>query len=116
MLVLIAQIIFIGSLLGMALIIFRKIPVLVSLPEVSQKKEGLLSQLRKKIGKISPFKNFSYDLFLQKILTRIRILILKIENFLLQRLQKLKQSSQKKKIEKEDNYWEEIKKGMKKPG
>ena len=114
MIELIATVILLGSIFGMGVIILRKIPVLVSLPEVSEKKEGLRWQLGRKIEKILPFKNFSYDLFLQKILTRIRILILKIENLLFQRLQKLKESSQKKKIEKEDNYWEEIKKEMKK--
>jgi len=119
---LIAVSILIISIIGMGVIVWRKIPVLVSLSEVSQKrdevlqkKEGLFWQLRKKIEKISPLKNFSYDLFLQKVLTRIRILILKIENLLFQRVRRLRESSQKKKIEKEDNYWEEIKKEMKKP-
>jgi hypothetical protein len=109
-----AVIVFFISIFGMGVIIIRKIPVLAHLPEVSQKKKGLLWQLRKKIEKISPFKNFSYDLFLQKFLTRMRILILKIENLLFQRAQKLKENFQKKKMEKEDDYWEEIKKEMKK--
>lgn len=111
---LIATIILIFSLLGIAILIFRKIPVLIALPEFLPAREGLISKFRKKIKEIIPFKNFSYELFLQKILTKIRILVLKIENLIFRWLQKLREKYQKKKQSQNDNYWEEIKKEIKK--
>ncbi|MBU4298505.1 hypothetical protein KJ636_00470, partial [Patescibacteria group bacterium] len=51
----------------------------------------LVIKFKKRIGEISPFKNFSYELFLQKILAKIRILALKIENLTLNWVQKLKE-------------------------
>lgn len=111
---LIAAVIFIGSILGMGLLIYRKIPVLIALPEFLPAREGLISKFRKKIKEIPLVKNFSYELFLQKILTKIRILVLKIENLIFSWLQELRKRYQKKKDEKNDNYWEEIKKEIKK--
>jgi hypothetical protein len=107
---LIATIILISSLLGVAVIIFRKIPILVELPEVlPEKAEPFSSRLKKKIKEFNLFKKFSYELFLQKLISRIRILILKIDNQAFHWLQKLKERVKKKKME-NDNYWEELKK------
>jgi len=108
---LIATIILVSSLIGMAVILFRKIPVLVELPEISlQKEEGkLFLRLKEKIKEISPFKSFSFEIFLQKLLSKIRILTLKIENKTANWLQKLRERAQKKKLE-NDHYWEELKK------
>lgn len=111
---LIATIILIFCLLGMGTIVIRKIPVLVALPEISITKEGLISRFGKRIKEILPFKNFSYELFLQKILIKIRILVLKIENLIFHWLQKLREKYQKKKLSQNDNYWEKIKKEIKK--
>jgi len=107
---LIAGIILFLSFLGMAIIIFRKIPALLTLPEISQeKKEGLILRLRNKIREINLLKNFSYDMFLQKILSKIRILTLKTDSKTFNWLQKLREKTQKKKLD-NDNYWEELKK------
>lgn len=110
---LIATTILFISILGMGIIIFRKIPVLVSLPAAFPVKDTLVIKFKKRIGEISPFKNFSYELFLQKILAKIRILALKIENLTLNWVQKLKESYQKKKTLKIDNYWQKIRKEVK---
>ena len=112
---LIAIIILVFSLLGMGVIILRKIPILVTLPEVvpKKKKESLISRLKKEIKKINPFRNFSYEIFLQKILSKIKILSLKSENKTSGWLQKLREKSQRKKSKGNDNYWEEIKKSTK---
>ena len=110
---LIAIIILVFSLLGMGVIILRKIPILVTLPEVvpKKKKESLISRLKKEIKKINPFRNFSYEIFLQKILSKIRILSLKAENRTFNWLQKLREKSKKEK--ENDDYWQEIKKSTK---
>lgn len=94
----------------MAVIVWRKIPVLAVLSEpLLEKSEPFSLKLKKKIKEFNPFKNFSYELFLQKLISRIRILILKTENLTFNWLQKLKERIKKKKLE-ADNYWEELKK------
>lgn len=101
-----------GSLFGMGVILFRKIPVLAELPDVlPQKEEGkLFLKLKEKIKILNPFKKFSFEIFLQKLLSKIRILTLKTENKTFNWLQKLREKSQKKKFKENDNYWEELKK------
>lgn len=109
---LVAVIILFGSFLGMGAIILRKIPVLVELPEITPKKEEkLFEKAKKKIKEFNPLKSFSYEIFLQKLLSRIRILTLKTDNKTSSWLQRLREKSQKKKLS--DNYWEEIKKSTK---
>jgi hypothetical protein len=84
--------------------------VLVNLSEVlPEKTEPFSSRLKKKIKEFNLFKKFSYELFLQKLISRIRILILKIDNQAFHWLQKLKERVKKKKME-DDNYWEDLKK------
>lgn len=111
---LIALVILILSFLGMIQIISRKIPLLAALPEASVKEESLFLKLKKKIEEINPLKNFSYEIFLQKILMKIRILILKVENQTFNWLIKLREKIQTKKIIEKDSYWEKIKKEIKK--
>lgn len=110
MLELIAIIVLLISLISMAVIVWRKIPVLVELPEVLIKKgEPFSSRLKKKIREFNPLKKFSYELFLQKLISKIRILTLKTDIQTFNWLQKLKEKMKKKKLD-EDNYWEELKK------
>ena len=111
-----ALIILFGSLLGMGAIMLRKIPVLVDLPKVIKKPSGepFWLKLKRKIKNIPGFKSFSYEIFLQKLLSRIRILTLKTDNKTSSWLQRLRERSQKRKFQDNDNYWEEIKKSTKK--
>jgi len=106
----IAAIVLAFSALGLVIIILRKIPALVILPEASiLEGEGLSGKFKKAVLRINPFKNFSSDLFLHKILTKIRILSLKTDHKTFNLLQRLRERTQKKKLE-NDNYWDEIKK------
>jgi len=91
------------SFLGMVVIIWRKIPVLLTLPETKEK-SPLLDLKRKK-----PL--FSYERFLEKILMKIRIRVLKIENLLFHKIQALRKKN-KEKIS--DDYWKKIKEELKK--
>jgi hypothetical protein len=112
-----AVIILFGSFLGMGAIMFRKIPALVELPEIPAaiiNWKGIFLKLKEKIKILNPFKSFSHEVFLQKILSKIRILSLKSENKTGSWLQRLREKSQKNKFEENDNYWEEIKKSTKK--
>jgi hypothetical protein len=99
--------IWIFSFLGMFFIFLRKIPLILSF---EPQKESLFSILKKKIENLNPLKNFSFEIFLQKWIAKIRILILKIDNLTFKWLRELKEK-QKKKI---DDYWEKIKKEIKK--
>ncbi|MCK4474178.1 hypothetical protein KAU40_02865 [Candidatus Parcubacteria bacterium] len=98
----IVQIVFLFSLLGMLIILFQKIPVLAKLPKV-------VEQPQKKRNKIK----IQSKLFLQKLLSRIRILTLKTDHKTYNWLQKLREKSQKKKFQQDDNYWEKILKSFK---
>jgi len=116
---LIAIIILLCSVVGIGVIIFRKIPILVELPEVSPRKKrqkvpGFFQKGIEKIKKIGPFKSFSFEIFLQKLLSKIRILTLKTDNKTSSWLQKLREKTKKNKSKENDNYWEEIKKSTKK--
>jgi hypothetical protein len=105
---------FFGSLFGMLIIIFRKIPILLTLPEVEiEPKEKVFSKLKKRFLKINYFRDFSLEVFLEKILRRMRILTLKTDNKIFSWLTKLKEKIKKKEFVKNDNYWEEIKKEIK---
>jgi len=104
-----------GSAIGLAVILLRKIPVLVELPEIIKKPSGepFWPKLKRKIKNTPGFKSFSYEVFLQKILSKIRILSLKSENKTGSWLQRLREKSKKNKFQENDNYWEEIKKSTK---
>ncbi len=111
----VSLIIFFGSLAGMGAVIFRKIPVLMNHPEISfPKEEGkFFPKLKEKIKILNPWKSLSYEVFLQKILSKARILSLKAENKTFSWLKRLRM---KAKIRKnlDVDYWEEIKKSTKK--
>lgn len=109
---LIVTIILIGSLSGMAVIIFRKIPAIAELPETRFEFDWRekVNRIKEKIKSWKYFEKFSLEIFLQKILSKIRILTLKVEHKLGSWLQKLRERAQKKKTQEDDNYWEELKK------
>ena len=107
---LIAQIILVGSLLGMMMIFLRKIPTLVNLPLNSgTSSNGLDLGIKKGFTKINPLNSFSFENFLQKILLRSKILTVKSENKIsdwMKRLEKCPKHDDRFK----ENYWEEVKK------
>jgi hypothetical protein len=108
---LIVTIILIISLGGLLVIIFRKIPVLVELPKTTESPvlADLRQRLKEKIKNLLPLKSFSSEVFIQKILSRTRVLTLRIENKIANYLQKLREKAQKKNFG-NDNYWQELKK------
>jgi len=111
---LVATIILTGSFLGMLTILRHKIPVLVKLPETEGKSQKtLLFKLKRRVFSVLPKKSFSYEIFLQKLLSKIRILTLKTDRKTSSWLQKLRERSKKKKIIENDNYWQELKKSKK---
>jgi len=111
MLELIVLIIFIVSLSITLIIVFRKIPQILALPETSPSYFNWRDIL-KKIKIFNPFKGLSFEMILQKILSRVRVLSLKTENKSYNWLKRLRM---KAKIRKnlDANYWKEIEKSTK---
>jgi len=110
---LITQIILIFSFFGIIILILRKIPVLTELPESSVKGElgfKFFKETKEKIKSSKYFKLDFFEIFLQKILSKMRILSLKMENKMADWLKVLRERSQKKKTKIDDNYWKELKK------
>lgn len=111
MIELILTIILIISLLGIGVILYRKLPVLVKLPETPLKlKEPLVLKMKNGIKKLPGKDKFDYELYLQKILSRVRILTLKTENKTSHWLEKLRQKNNQKNNHNNEKYWEELKK------
>jgi hypothetical protein len=95
-------IIFLIGLVGMAVIIFRKIPVLVELPVEKVEKPGVLDNLKNKVKNNGTIKSLSPLLLLQKILSGIRDFTWRTEN-------KLRQKSIENKFS--DDYWKKVRRG-----
>jgi hypothetical protein len=99
--------ILIFSFSGMFFIFLRKVPLVLAF---EFPKESAISRFKKKVKELNPLKNFSFEIFLQKWIARIRILSLKVDNLTFNWLKKLREK-QKKKL---DDYWEKIKGEIKK--
>jgi hypothetical protein len=108
---LIAKIILGTSLTGIGAILIRKIPLL---KEVSFQQVEIIdgkSIFSKIKDRILDFKIFSSpEIFLQKILSKIRIFTLKFERKLEDQLKNLRQKAKEKNNLENDNYWDEVKK------
>jgi hypothetical protein len=103
MLEIISLIIFVISLAGIAFIIKRKLPVLMQLsPEESG--PGIFSKF--KIKTVPGSK----ELFLHKILSKIRILMLKTDNKTTEWMKRLREKSQENNTKFSDSYWDKLKK------
>lgn len=127
-----AQIILAFSFFGLAAIIFKKIPLLAELEVVDSSFKGRIFGLKEKLRKSNPLKDYKPEIFLQKILSKVRILSLKADNKASDLIQILHKRVQKKnnffyifsekekagtekpvvavkEAKKDDNYWQEIK-------
>jgi len=107
--------IFILSLGGLIILVIRKIPILVELPEIAKEpsERKFYLKIKDRIKNIPGLKSFSRDILLQKILSKIRILSMRTENRSFKWLQILRAKSKEDKFGKDDNYWQEIKKTTK---
>ncbi|PIR02175.1 MAG: hypothetical protein CO144_01590 [Candidatus Nealsonbacteria bacterium CG_4_9_14_3_um_filter_35_11] len=138
----ITQIILLCSFFSIVGLVLWKIPILVALPESigEKREESLVLKFKRKFKELNPFKNFSLEIFLQKVLSKIRILSLRTDNKTSNWLQKLREKTKKKVtvfpskpkrhtkehqedwdsnpdeslFKDDDNYWKEIKNSIKK--
>ena len=151
----IALSVFLAGLMGIGVLSFRKIPVLVELPETasssftwqgfflktgkntfssldnffkriaelslvkrlvhkiktSAKAKGLFERLKGSalVKKLTPSKKFSLEMLLQKILSKVRVLVLKIDHKTSNWLQTLRERAKKRSSLEKDNYWKKFK-------
>lgn len=100
---------FFGSLFGMVVLFIKKIPVLVELKEVQI--ESFFEKVKKKIKKnLSQIKYFQVEFWenlSKKLIKKIRILSLKVDNFTFHLLRKI--GKKKKESLEKDDYFEKIK-------
>ncbi len=112
MVILVSLIIFAVSSVVLAIIVFRKITSLVQLPETVPSQidwQDFLSKIRT----LKIFKDFSFEILLQKILSKVRVLTLRTDNKTSTWLQRLREKSQKKKFAEDDDYWKKVRKSTK---
>jgi len=93
MLEVIFLIILVLSFFGMFFTFIRKIPLILAF---EFPREDAISKFKKKIKKLNPFRDFSFEIFLQKWIARVRILSLKIDNLTFHWLKKVKGKTKKK--------------------
>ncbi len=110
MITLIATIIFFVSIIGMGIIIIRKIPVLVELSP-QEIEPGHLKGFREKIKNNRTLRFFSGELLLQKMLSGIKVLTLRTGNKTSAWLANSRRRSLDKKDKFSDDYWRRIKRG-----
>ena len=113
---LIAQIVLFCSSIGLGQMIFRKIPILSGLSETieTEDRELFLEKIKKGIKEKNPLKGIQYEDLLREALKNVRILFLKTDDKIFGWTQRLKESSQKKKIREDGDYWDRIKKDTEK--
>jgi hypothetical protein len=106
MIIIIAQIIFALSILGILIIIFRKIPIILKYPRSAEEKEMVdLREQWEKIKDETKITTFFHDSFIpgtEKFLRRIKIILLKFDNFLAKRVDKLRAKMKKRNGEDND--------------
>jgi hypothetical protein len=112
MIVLIATIIFFIGLIGMSIIVIKKIPALNELPETEVERIGIFGRLKHKVKNNGTVKSFSSkELLLQKVLSKFRILTLKTDKKTSNLLAKLRQKSIENKKKFSEDYWKRIRRG-----
>lgn len=101
--------VFFCGLIGIIISVYRKIPLLLEFEKHGQKEKiKIIPEIIKKVKNIPAVKNFSMDGLLQKTLSRIKIIIMRIENTISVKLMELREKSRKKNAPRDDNYWKEL--------
>lgn len=97
------QIIFVLAVLGILFFIFRKIPALLEYPRRSEKGDVIYENIRKQLGKAkekveaSEFLHETVIPRTEKFLRKSKIILLKLDNFLAKRANKLRERIKKRK-------------------
>ena len=105
----IAFIIFLLSISGIAIIVYRKIPILTEYVPELPKGNGLMTNITEKLRDKVAFKAVnSGEAILLRTLSKLRVLALKAEHKIGYWLSALRQKSIEKEKGFKENYWEKI--------
>lgn len=106
----IALIILLASALGMVIVARRKTELLVELPDGQPLLDlkYFYTNTAGYIKNVSPLKRDTFGVFLEKTLSRTRVVILRMENKISAWLQHLRKQSQIQKKKKQDHYWKDL--------
>jgi len=106
---LIALIIFLVSILALTGMVLKKVPVLAQVNAKPIDKSAVFKaikiQIKEKTGK-----DISFDMFLHKLLSKLRVMILKTERQIACQLSNLRQKSINKNCFQDNDYWKKVKK------
>jgi hypothetical protein len=107
---LISLIILAVSFLGLVFLVFKKIPALAALSgETSPVGEnGFFSKIKNGVKNAPGIKSFSPEIFLQKIISQIRVLSLRADHKTANWLKQLREKTQQKKLD-DGDYWQDLK-------
>ncbi len=94
------------SFLILTFFFFKKAPQIIELKEEFVKKENIFLWIKKKIVNASFIKEFSWNNILQKLLSKTRVMILKIETKIGDQLHSLRKNSEKKKWDARVAQWQ----------
>lgn len=110
MLVLLSKILLGVGLVGIVSIVLRKIPVMADLPEVTA--PALSTAFKRRARLIAPdWSGFSFEVFLQKSLSKIKIFVLRMEHKINDRLRRIRRKKKENKRDLgDDEYWNELEK------
>lgn len=115
----IAIFIFLASLSGIVLMFILKMPLLAVLPKTTpvfeEKGENAIvaffTKIKERVKTFPLIQNFSFEILLQKVLSRFRVLALKIESKTGRWLEALRKKAQENNKPKEDDkYWDQLEK------
>jgi hypothetical protein len=98
------------SFLGILGIFLKNYQKLLALPEKKVELSFLkfYEKIKDRIKENKIFRRTFWETYLEKSLTKTRILILKVENFLYQRVQKLKEKKKEEKEIPKISFWKKI--------
>jgi len=105
---LILFLILIVSLIGMIFIAFSKISLLKKVEVIEKDEDNFFSKIKEKTDQnLERLKSNSWDTFLQKIISKIKIFSLRIERRCSNYLEVMRQRTRKKK--ENEKYWDKVK-------
>jgi len=100
------------SFFGALIIFLKNYPKIIQLEEkkVELKSKKFFEKIKIRINELKIFQKSFWENYLEKSLTKTRILILKLESFLYQKIQKLKEKKKKEKEIPKISFWKKIRK------
>ena len=107
MIEIVALIIFLIGLIGVSVIIIRKIPILNTLPP-REIKQSSFKRIKERIRTNGTLNNFSKDRLMHKGLSKFKVLTLKTERKTSDLLTKLRQKSIESKDKFSEDYWSKV--------